>query len=194
MDMKGMVSKLAVLALLFMLAAGVQTVKAQYTTDGRAFILASPITITSPSNSTYSSSVLILNVTFKLLLSPSCANVSYSVDGKSNATIPLTATQEPVEATRTYANGTTVIVNSTFMVPFTITGWAAVPDLAEGAHNITVYARYNANNIIGLDNSTVYFTISSNPEQSIPEFPSWIILPLTITATLIAVVMKRRCF
>ena len=29
--------------------------------------------------------------------------------------------------------------------------------------------------------------------DSIPEFPSWIILPLTMTATLIAVVLKRRC-
>jgi hypothetical protein len=192
MGMKRMASKLAVLALLFRLAAGVQTGKAQYTTDGRAFILTSPISIVSPSNSTYSSSLLILNVTFKLLLSPSCANVSYSLDGKSNVTIPLTATHEPVEATRTYANGTTVTVNSTFMVPFTITGWAAVPDLSEGAHNITVYAKYNANNIIGLDNSIVYFTIDPNSEQSIPEFPSWTILPLLLIATLVIIVGKKR--
>jgi hypothetical protein len=109
--------------------------------------------------------MLTLNVTFKLLLSPSCANISYSIDGKNNATIPLVATYEPVEATRTYANGTTVTVNSTFFVPFTITGWVALPELAEGPHNITVYAKYHANNVIRLDNSTVYFTISTNSEQ-----------------------------
>jgi hypothetical protein len=40
-----------------------------------------------------------------------------------------------------------------------------LPELAEGSHNITVYGKYNANNIIGLDNRTVYFTINSNPAQ-----------------------------
>jgi hypothetical protein len=189
--MKGMASKLAVFVLLFTLAAGVQTVMAQYTSDGGAFILVSPISIVSPSNSTYSSGVLLLNVTFKFLLSPSCADVSYSLDGKSNITLPLTATHEPVEATRTYANGTTVIVNSTFMVPFTVTGWAVVPDLAEGAHNVTVYARYTANNIIGLDNSTIYFTIDPNSKQNIPEFPSSTILPLLFVAALIVTVCKK---
>jgi hypothetical protein len=179
-------------ALLILLVAGVQTVKAQHTADGQGFPLASPISITSPSNSTYSSNLLTLNVTFKLLLSPSCANVTYSIDGKNNATIPLTATLEPVEATRTYENGTTVIVNSTFFVPYTITGWAELPELAEGPHNITVYARYLANNVVGLDEGTVYFSISTNSEQEIPEFPSWIILPLFMAATPSAVIVYRR--
>lgn len=184
----------SVLPLIFLLVVGVQTVKAPYTTDGRYFILASPLTITSPSNNTYTSSnMLILNVTFKLLLSPSCADVSYSVDGKNNATIPLTATREPVEVTRTYANGTTVIVNSTsFFIPFTITGWVALPELPEGPHNITVYAKYNANNIIAFDNSTVYFTISANSEQQIPEFPTWTFLPLFMVATLLTVIIYKR--
>jgi hypothetical protein len=182
-----------IFALLFSLAAAVQTVKAPYTADGQAFILASPLTITSPSNSTYGSSLLILNVTFKLLLSPSCANVSYSLDGKNNATIPLVATHEPVEATITYANGTTVTVNSTFMVPFTITGWVAVPELTEGSHNITVYAKYNANNVIGLDNSTVYFTIDANSEQKIPEFSSLTpLLIILLSVTVVRAFYKKK--
>ncbi len=180
-------------ALLILLAAGVQTVKAPYTLDGQGFPLATPITITSPSNITYSSNLLTLSLTFKFLLGPSYVNISYSIDGKNNATVPLTAMHEPVEATRTYANGTTVKVNSTFMVPYTITGLAALPELPEGTHNITVYAKYKANNVIGLDNSTVYFTISSNSKQEIPEFPSWTpMLSMLLAVTVIGAIYKRR--
>jgi len=78
------------------------------------------------------------------------------------------------------------------MVPFTITGEVALPELSEGQHNITVYAKYLANQVVAFDESTVYFTISTNSEQKIPEFPSWIVLPLTMMATLIAVVVRRR--
>jgi len=181
------------LALLILLVVGGQTVTAPYTSDGQGFPLASPISIVSPSNITYSSNLLILNVTFKLLLSPSCANVNYSIDVKDNATIPLEATREPVEATRTYANGTTVIVNSTFLVPYTITGLAALPELTEGTHNITVYAKYQANNVIALDNSTVYFTISTNSEQKSPEFPSWTpLLIMLLSVTVPAIIYRRR--
>jgi hypothetical protein len=183
---KGMKRTASVLALivtlLVLLMAGVQIVKAPYTSDGQGFILASPINITSPSNITYSSNLLTLNVTFKLLLSLSCANLSYSIDEKNNATIPLTAIRDLIEATITYENGTTVTGNATF-APYTITGWAALPELTEGSHKITVYAKYNANNIIGLDKSIVYFTIGTNSEQEIPEFTSW--TPLLITGCLV---------
>jgi hypothetical protein len=181
-----------ILTLLVLLVAGVQIVKAPYTPDGEYFPLASPISITSPSNVTYSSNLLTLNVTFKLLLSLSCANVSYSIDGKNNVTIPLTATRDLIEATITYENGTTVTGNATF-APYTITGWAALPELTEGSHNITVYAKYNANNIIAFDNSTVYFTIGTNSEQEIPEFQSSTpLLIMLLSITMIAVIYRRR--
>ena len=170
----------------------VNPVIAPYTSDGQAFPLATPISITSPSNITYSNNELTLIVAFKFLLGPRYSNLSYSIDGKNNVTIPLTGTQEPREVTRTYANGTSVIVNSTLMVLYTITGEVALPELSEGQHTITVYAKYLANQLVGLDESTVYFTISTNSEQKIPEFPSWIVLPLTMIATLIAVVVRRR--
>jgi hypothetical protein len=189
-DMKRTASTLTLLALLITLAAGVQTVKAPYTADGQAFILASPLSIVSPSNVTYSSNVPDLNVTFLLLLSVACVNVSYSIDGKGNTTIALVETRF-ITTTRTYENGTTAIVNATF-APSRVTGLATLPELPEGPHNITVYAKYNANNIIGLDNSTVYFTIDTNSEQKIPEFPSCIILPLLIVASLIVVTYKQR--
>jgi len=47
--------KATILLIVFLsaLLVGIQTVQAQYTPDGQAFILSSPITITSPANTTY---------------------------------------------------------------------------------------------------------------------------------------------
>ncbi len=146
------------LAFLISVVAGVHTVKAQHTPDGKAFPLASPIKIISPSNSTYSPNSLILNVTSRVIFNPDYANLSYSIDGKNNATLPITITFVPIEATIIYANGTETTGTSMFS-PYEITGWVALPELPEGPHNITVYAKYQANNIIGLDSSTVHFTI-----------------------------------
>jgi hypothetical protein len=148
-----------VLALLTMVAAGVQTVKAQHTPDGQGFPLASPISIISPSNSTYSSNLLTLSITAKILFDPSCATISYSVDGKNNATLPIVATLVPVMGTITYANGTTTTAPAIFS-PYTITGSVVLSELPEGPHRITVYAKYRVNNAIGLDNCTVFFTIN----------------------------------
>jgi len=164
---------------------------AQFTEDGKPFIVASPINILSPSNITYNSSLLILNVTFKLLLGVNCVELCYSIDGKDNITITPTATRQLLEATITYKNGTTVKGNATF-VPYIISGWAALPNLAEGSHKITVYTRYNANNIIGLDNGTSYFTIDTNLQQEIPEFRGWIIPPFFVVVTLSVMVIKRK--
>jgi hypothetical protein len=180
-----------IFALLFSLAAAVQTVKAPYTTDWQAFILASPLSIVSPSNVTYSSNVPDLNVTFLLLLSVACANVSYSIDGEGNTTIALVETRF-ITTTRTYENGTTAIVNATF-APSRVTGLATLPELPEGSHNITVYAKYNANNVIGLDNSTVYFTIDANSEQKIPEFSSLTpLLIILLSVTVVGAFYKKK--
>ncbi|MHC3129341.1 MAG: hypothetical protein IBV52_04615 [Candidatus Bathyarchaeota archaeon] len=197
-----MIRKVSILLVvsLFAMAAAINPVIAPYTSGGQGFPLATPISIASPSNITYSNNELTLIVTFKFLLGPKYSSLSYSLDGKDNVTVPLTGTQEPREVTRTYANGTSVIVNSTLMGPFTITGEVALPELSEGQHKITVYAKYIANQVVALDESTVHFTISNNSEhnistnleQKIPEFPSWTILPLTMMATLIGVVVKRR--
>jgi hypothetical protein len=39
-----------------------------------------------------------------------------------------------------------------------------------------------------------YVRLVRNGTQAIPEFPSWIILPLFLTATLFAIVIKKRLF
>jgi hypothetical protein len=154
--------------LLTALLVGIQTVKAPYT-DGKYFPLASPISITSPSNSTYSSNMLTLNLPFKLMLNLDTTNITlvYSVDGKDNTTIPVLATFVPIETLRTYANGTTEKAVSSLFSYYVITGCVALPELLEGWHNITVYGKYEyagGSVFIVLDNSTVYFTIDDgNP-------------------------------
>jgi hypothetical protein len=132
-DMKRTPSALMLILVLFvLLVAGVQTVKAPYTSDGQAFPLATALVINSPSNITYSNGELALIVNCRFLLGPRYMNLSYSIDGLDKVTIPVTGTQEPREGTRTYANGTSVKVNSTFLAPYDITGEVALPELSEG--------------------------------------------------------------
>ncbi|MFA5363808.1 MAG: hypothetical protein WC325_01335 [Candidatus Bathyarchaeia archaeon] len=185
---KTLMALILVGALLSMLFTITQTVKAApHTADGQAFPIASPLTVTSPSNTTYSPQRLTLNVTFKLMLSPECAKLTYTIDGKNENTIPLEAIHESVQTTRTYANGTTVITNATFFVPFTITGCTDLPELSEGTHNITVSAEYQANDKVGLDSTTVYFAVNPDSEQNLPEFPTW--TPLAVIATVFIAVI-----
>ena len=158
-----------VLGMLTSLLTGVETVGAAVTPDGEDCPLVGGICITSPTNITYTSNLLTLNVTVHALTPPFIYSyvMVYSVDGGDNATIPLVTTHEPVEATRTYPNGTTITVNATLFVPYKIAGCVALPELSEGSHSVTVYARYERVNYTNgnwppliLDSSTVCFTIS----------------------------------
>ncbi len=157
------------LGLLMPLAAEVQIVKAQYTPDGQGFPLASPINITSPTNSTYNSLPL-LEITFRyaLAVSKTSMTVVYSIDGKDNATLPVTATFVPIESTRTYANGTTAKAISIWSY-YVITGYVNLPELPEGSHNIAVYGKYEYTGesvFTVLDNRTVHFTVNyGNPPR-----------------------------
>jgi len=155
---------IAFLTLLSLSIVGVQSVSAQHTSDGQVFPLAGPINIISPTNITYNYNILTLNVTSTYLLCPGYANLCYSLDGSNNVTIPLTGTQEPREITRTYDNGTIVIVNSTLNVPFILNGETTLSGLSEGNHNLVVYANYTANTVIGYDVSRVYFTIDTSSQ------------------------------
>ncbi|MCW4022303.1 MAG: hypothetical protein ACOWW1_10580 [archaeon] len=186
-----------VFTLIILATVASQTVNAQYTADGRGFPLVSPINVVSPANITYSSGKLELVVNFLFLLNSDYANLTYSIDGQNNETIPLTGTQTPREVTRTYENGTTVLVNSTLMVPFEIDGVVSLPELEEGSHNITVYGKYVANNDVGLDQKTVYFTINNsntslnqNVEQ-IADFPEWMPLLLVVFIVIVLIIIYR---
>ena len=120
-----------------------QTVKAAHTPDGAGFPLCGSLNITSPNNTTYHSNVLTLNVSVRSMPGPIIYSheMVYSIDGKDNATIPVTSTFVPVEAIRQYANGTTAKVISIFSY-YLISGCIALPELTQGSYNLTVYARY----------------------------------------------------
>ncbi len=163
--------------------ASVETVQAQYTPDGQAFILVSPISIISPSNSTYSSQSLTLNFTVKSFLDSSKANITfvYSIDGKTNTTIDNTQSTPVPMGIQSY---------------YLITGWATLPEMPEGLHSITVYGKYEfpiSDHNIGSDNRTVFFTINTNSEQEIPEFPSCTRLLVTLAVVVaVAIIYRRR--
>jgi hypothetical protein len=161
------------------LLGGVQTVTADSQT-APPFI--SGIDIASPSNSTYSSSLLTLNVSVTTLGGSNLKiSMNYSLDGTYNQTIPVTIQ---------YPTG------NSFMLALH-TGLADLPALPEGSHNITVYVEYEYPNnnrfvnepdtITAFYNSTVYFTVGNNSEQEIPEFPTW--APMTLTFAALAITL-----
>jgi hypothetical protein len=147
---------------------GIQTVQTQHTSDGRAFILVSPIDISSPANTTYTPQTLILNFSVRTSLTPDASNITivYSIDGKTNTTIRTESTPVPIKAEITYPNGTTT-TGISIQSYYLITGWVALSEIPEGSHNITVYGRYEfpgSYHNFGLDNRAVYFTVNDgNP-------------------------------
>jgi len=126
--------KLCFAVFLASLLVGFQVVHAPYTDDGRLFPLASPIKITSPSNTTYNSGLLMLDINFKLMLNVEKTNITmlYSLDGKENVTFPVSAEFFPVETTVTYENGTIVTGVSSIFSYYIIRGGVALPELSEG--------------------------------------------------------------
>jgi hypothetical protein len=164
--------------LLASLLVGVQTVKAPITPDGNGCPLVGNINITSPSNITYSSNLLTLNITVKSLFGPSQYRFEmvYSIDGENNVTIPLTTTFMPIKVLITYENGTTATAISVFS-PYVTTGWVALSELPEGPHELTVYANYERTSTnhnypaLILDNNTVYFTIDDEQPPVISNLP-----------------------
>jgi N-acetylneuraminic acid mutarotase len=132
--------------------------------SGKGFPLASPINITSPSNSTYSDRLLTLNVTVRVMLSATSISISYGVDREDNVTIHLTSVPDA------YGSG----------LVSTVTGLVTLPELPNGPHSLTVYAKYDYNNQgaphVATDNATVYFAISDNtsPITSNQSANSWV--------------------
>jgi hypothetical protein len=158
---------LTVIILGFLSASLVESnsVQAQYADDGRLFPLASPINIASPSNSTYNSGLLILDISFKLMLNVEKTNITvlYSLDGKENVTVPWSAECFPVESTVTYPNGSTLTDISSLFSYYIISACVALPELPEGFHSISVYGRYEhagGSNYNVHDSSKVCFTIN----------------------------------
>lgn len=159
---------LIVCTILFTLSL-LQPTKAQTTQTGEPFPLASPLTVLSPTNSTYKSSPQTLAITFKMIGKTSYTEIKYSIDGNPNSTLPANATLQPIEATRTYPNGTTVTVISMFS-PYQITGQTKLPELAEGQHIIKVYSELKMSNYVVSDEEEISFTIDDETAPAILDF------------------------
>jgi hypothetical protein len=149
--------KVTVLCLIFalgitsLLFAGNQTTKA----DSQTAIPFFPeITISSPTNGTYTSSVMTLNVSTSTL---GGANIelfmNYSIDGTFNGSIPLDVT---------YPENSIMVALHT--------GLVNLPTLPKGPHRVTVFSELDMNQVtlngiyysknVQLSNNTVYFTIA----------------------------------
>jgi hypothetical protein len=186
--MKRIVSVLTlILALLTSMVAGVQTVKADIIGNNGMHYASGPY-IVFPFNVTYSSKFLTLNVSFSARIGGNINySMSYTLDGIHNDTVPLVI----------HYFGLGFLYNRDY-----ITGFVILPELSEGSHNLTVYLECNTHTwdmnspnpdyYTYSDNQTVYFTINTTSEQEIPEFPSWAILPLFLTVTLLVTLYKKR--
>lgn len=146
---------LLILTFLISLVGGVQIVDAKPQAD--QFPFASEIFIKSPSNRTYTPGLLTLNVSVRALVGRNIEHsMAYSLDGvyKDKILIEIRTRENSFVAA--------------------IIGTLTLPALAYGSHSITVYAEHHAyfadHNETGLNNSTVYFSISDTIplEETIP--------------------------
>jgi hypothetical protein len=115
------------------------------------------IIIESPINSTYNVNSLTLNVTIKTMktlfegenpMQNTTRLVTYSLDGESPAALTETS----------YDNNVSLGSNVTY------TGFAVLPKLTDGTHNITVYAEYDYDHyyeIYRQSETSVFFAIDT---------------------------------
>ena len=150
--------------------------------------------IMSPTNTTYSSGFIALNVSFHAAIYGNMNySMTYSLDGGKNETVPLTLHYFGFDhQDKNY-----------------IDGLASLPELSETKHNLTIYLKLDmygsVNNQtydkIYHDSQTVFFGIMSTSSPSptpsstpiVPEFSSIIIIStILITATLLWTILARE--
>lgn len=155
-------SLLIVIGSLIICLSILQPTQGQYTADGQSFILVSPISISSPVNTTYVTNQVFLNVTIRSLLKDANVVLTYSIDGKENATLPISEGLVPVWADVTYVNGTKTKEISSTLSYYAISGFIELEDLQQGQHSLTVYAQYDVPSMqkTAFDNKTVHFTVN----------------------------------
>jgi hypothetical protein len=142
-----------------------QTVKAQ--TSGTESHN-SDLKIISPSNTTYSSNSVLLNVTIHRQFKPTeyDSRIMYSINGEANVTVP---------STETFFDMTTPESIWTALMSFTlISGTATLQNLSEGYYFLTVFGVYERASGISTkypaimqDTQTVYFTINKGVAPSL---------------------------
>jgi len=141
-------TKLALVLILSLFSAmlGVQVV----TVTKAAPPTSSGIGIISPANTTYTHGLLSPKVMMvSLVARNSGISMTYSLDGKSNVTIPL------------------VIQGHDLSFQAAITGSVTLPELAEGSHSIVVYANDTAGNM-GASETSFFTIIQETPSEPFP--------------------------
>ena len=142
-----------------------QTVEAQ-TVDGESH--SSALTIISPSNTTYSSNLLLLNVTIHRQFKPTeyDSRIMYSLNGENNVTVP---------STETFFDMTTPDSIWSALASYTlISGTVFLQNLSEGYYFLTVFGVYERAKGISTkypavmqDTETVFFTINDGIAPSL---------------------------
>jgi hypothetical protein len=128
----------------------------------------SNINIISPSNTTYNSNSLLLNVTIHRQFKPNeyDSRIMYSLNGEANVTVP---------STETFFDMTTPESIWTALMSYTqISGTTSLQNLSEGYYFLTVFGVYerargisNKYPAIMQDTQTVYFTINDGIAPSL---------------------------
>jgi len=150
-----------------------QPVEAQYSSGG-TLLPVSSILMDSPTNSTvYETSQVLLNFSVISWFEPRLGNITmtYSLDGKDNVTVPISAKYVPFE----YDDENGNVQVSPFLSYYLVSGSLILEDLQSGQHSLTVFGRYELNSkpgYIGFNNQTIQFTINednsivtSNPDN-----------------------------
>jgi hypothetical protein len=106
-------------------------------------------TIISPTNTTYNSNILNLNVTGRIIAVNTRLTMNYSLDGQNPIPFPI----------QTY------IPNPDFQYIGAINGSIILPQLTNGPHNLTAYADLEAAGT-HLAQATVWFTINAQPTDT----------------------------
>lgn len=185
-----------ILAFLISLVAGLLVVKVAKANPFIIFEPATPIpgtippviTVSSPENNTaYASNSVYLSFNISkpeppITLESGITTVRYTLDNNRTGLYYCThysSDSPPGLPEFTYSENLTIPEGNHTLVVYS--AGVVLPG------NMTIYSVSSS--------STVFFTTGPNSEQnlgSIPEFPSWIILPLTMITALVAIGVKKR--
>ncbi len=147
------------------------------------------LTLYSPLNMTYSSSIVVCNGTF-VCPKGFQSSLNYSIDGKYMDGLPWKLDPNSIFDPDIY------IINGSFLLP----------QLSNGSHQLSIgvleelldNSNINSPRLINSTSwiNTIYFSISSsqptNPTPTVPEFSILVILPLLVGMLFVALMLRHR--